>query len=147
LYRLWDTFQNYWTNADYDDDKCSPIGGIVVNNVSRTLVIIVICIVDVVVNSFKRTLVIIVICFCEVVVNSFRRTLVIIVICIGEVVVNSFRSTLVIIAICIGPVILECIPGITLRSLISLSVPLVIHSLLVYFDHICIFNIFISYFI
>ena len=24
LYRLWDTFQNYWTNADYDDDKCSP---------------------------------------------------------------------------------------------------------------------------
>jgi hypothetical protein len=23
LYRLWDTFQNYWTNADCDDDKCS----------------------------------------------------------------------------------------------------------------------------
>ena len=24
LYRLWDTFQNSWTNADCDDDKCSP---------------------------------------------------------------------------------------------------------------------------
>lgn len=24
LYRLWDTFQYYWTNADCDDDKCSP---------------------------------------------------------------------------------------------------------------------------
>ena len=24
LYRLWYTFQYYWTNADYDDDKCSP---------------------------------------------------------------------------------------------------------------------------
>jgi hypothetical protein len=24
LYRLWYTFQNHWTNADCDDDKCTP---------------------------------------------------------------------------------------------------------------------------